>query len=759
MRSLVAVALLALAIPSVDAFAANRAKLKNSLLTVAEPQPREPANAHPFVNVIVLFGRLADFTPADPATFRAKMGREDITGLFTPTFDEAGNQIGLRARLDAGRVKLGRRPRNVLKLSVNAVRFPGQKGGRIRDIDRVRFAAVENANQICTATAGADQGVIVPGIPVAFTGSRNTTDPDRDALTFQWDFGDGTTSTEPDPQHVYEGQTGTVTATLTVSDSQDACTASVVLEAVPALDEGKTAGALFVESAAPLGFGAIPAGATASKTLTLRNEDETETSQVKVRIASTNPAFQLSDTGVLSLGPGESREVTLTFASQTPGHQQARLSLVANTSNRQTVSFLAHAFGGTAPDNGPTGAADPFFFTEIAQGLLGLGTYGYMPDGRRFFADNGVNTCVVPGNGLGTGDFCLTDQNCAANGGTCSKTSTCPSGPNAGQPCTTPADCVGSFCPSYTLFDPIDLCSDGKSLFLMSDEGTFTDPDFNAETERAVTLMRMDYDANGTVTDRQILGRMTTETAHVACDGFAANQGGQLFVPEFRNVPDQGSCFRSEREALLRIAKNTGATQVITGRMDAYEGLLECDDLDPVQQLEVTRDGGRMMAAFESGGLWQIRPSPLFFSADITDTFQLHPDGSALYATGLDSGSTGLVNLYRITADQVQSGPLPFPALVPCASFAVPNNSFREAVGRTVVIGHAASRAAVGSQDAQVLVSFVASSGQSSEVPPLTQVVSNSLLVRGTVAFSAPANSATCTVQGLINLEVLELAF
>jgi hypothetical protein len=372
-----------------------------------------------------------------------------------------------------------------------------------------------------------------------------------------------------------------------------------------------------------------------------------------------------------------------------------------------------------------------------------------MPNGKRFFADNGVNTCVVPGNGLGTGDFCLTDPDCAANGGTCTTTSTCQSSDPAvaGRPCSMPSDCSPKgYCPSYTTFDPVDFCSDGQSVYLMSDEGTFSEPDPNAETERAVTVMRLDLDAAGNVTGKDILDRTTTETAHIACDGFPAAQGGQVYVPEFRNVPDMGDCFRSEREALVKIAKSNGATQVVAPRIDAYEGLGDCDDLDPVEQLEMSRDGTKMVAAFESGGLWQIRPTPIFYSPDITDTFQVHPDGSILYAATTDSGSTGLVNLYRITPDQVQHGPLPYAALVPCASFAVPNNG-----GRSIVIGFAADRTAPGSHDATALVSFVASFQG--------QVLASPLLVRGTIAFSAPANTTTCTPEGLINLEALELGF
>ena len=190
---------------------------------------------------------------------------------------------------------------------------------------------------------------------------------------------------------------------------------------------------------------------------------------------------------------------------------------------------------------------------------------------------------------------------------------------------------------------------------------------------------------------------------------------------------------------------------------DAYEGLADCDDLDPVMQLEMTRDGSRMLAGFESGGLWQIRPSPIFYSADITELFQIHPDGSVIFAATTDSGSTGLVNLYRITADQVQHGPLPYSALVPCSSFAVPNNTFRDARGRTVVIGIASTRSPSNPNDATALVSFVAASSSSPSVPSLLQVISPTLTVRGTVAFTAPANTTTCSVEGLVNLEALEM--
>ncbi|CAL9580028.1 hypothetical protein SUDANB58_05016 [Streptomyces sp. enrichment culture] len=47
--------------------------------------------------------------------------------------------------------------------------------------------------------------------------SAGTTDQDGDALTYSWDFGDGSTSTQADPTHRYR-KNGTYTATLTVKD-------------------------------------------------------------------------------------------------------------------------------------------------------------------------------------------------------------------------------------------------------------------------------------------------------------------------------------------------------------------------------------------------------------------------------------------------------------------------------------------------------------------------------------------------------------
>lgn len=73
------------------------------------------------------------------------------------------------------------------------------------------------------------------GSSVAFDGSGSS-DPDSDAITFVWDFGDGS-STSSSPSHIY-ADNGTYPVCLTVSDgklSNQACTTAIISNVAPTL--------------------------------------------------------------------------------------------------------------------------------------------------------------------------------------------------------------------------------------------------------------------------------------------------------------------------------------------------------------------------------------------------------------------------------------------------------------------------------------------------------------------------------------------
>ncbi|WP_084285637.1 ThuA domain-containing protein [Solirubrobacter soli] len=76
--------------------------------------------------------------------------------------------------------------------------------------------AQSNANPTVAASR-TPTGSVRVGVPIQFTAVG--TDADGDALTYAWDFGDGTNSTEQNPSKVYTAA-ATRTATVTVSDGK-----------------------------------------------------------------------------------------------------------------------------------------------------------------------------------------------------------------------------------------------------------------------------------------------------------------------------------------------------------------------------------------------------------------------------------------------------------------------------------------------------------------------------------------------------------
>jgi hypothetical protein len=712
----------------------------NDLLRVITPSARGTAAAHPFVNVIIRFGNADNGAPADPSSFEARIGKVNVTGSFEPIIENE-TIVGMHGELGPATLRPPGRRQNRLRLEVRAI--TNGRRGRVRDIDRLRFRTVEAENQTPVARLVPGGDVILPLIPLTFSAGQSN-DPEQDRLTYHWDFGDGVTSDEAEPQHAFDASAVDVTVRLTVSDGQLSSTDQVTLFACPPLDAERTRGTLQIEGSS-LEFGAVAVGASDTRVVTVRNTDTVPTSQLPIRIGVHGSAFTTEPT-VLRLGPGESMPLTIRFAPTAPGHQSADVVTAACAGNTSAAHLLAHGYAGAAPNSGPTLAAETIFHNTFTSG-----TYGIRPSGDRFLADSTVHQCQTPLNGPGSYDVCLDDSDCAANGGTCPTTSVCPRGDREGQPCSAQGDCPNSYCPAALPFDTVDMCGDGEGgLYLLSDDGTFTDPSPGEIEELGGTLLRLQFDDAGNRTVAEILTRTTAGTTQMACDGTAAAAGGQLYVAEFHEFTGPPECFRDSREALVARSKSTRASRVLMPRIDTVEApvLTECDDYDPVTDLQITRDGSAAFASLPEG-VYRIRPTTLQITPDIDDIFQVHPDGSVIIVTATDQGTSGLLRVYKLSPDQAINGALRIRELTPCTTVQVPNNRSGGNPNQrfTFLLSFAVGPSAPGSFDATILVSFFTPAG-----PALPAA----LRAQGTVAIASPAGVSSCSVLGFINLEALD---
>ncbi|MFF4244930.1 carbohydrate-binding protein [Streptomyces sp. NPDC001822] len=89
-------------------------------------------------------------------------------------------------------------------------------GGNNQALYRVEYVGAANRNPV--AKAAADKVSGPTPLTVAFS-SAGSSDPEGRALTYAWDFGDGTSSTAANPSHTYTTN-GTFRPTLTVKDPE-----------------------------------------------------------------------------------------------------------------------------------------------------------------------------------------------------------------------------------------------------------------------------------------------------------------------------------------------------------------------------------------------------------------------------------------------------------------------------------------------------------------------------------------------------------
>src|SRR4029453_14444507 len=142
---------------------------------------------------------------------------------------------------------------------------------------------------------------------------------------------------------------------------------------------------------------------------------------------------------------------------------------------------------------GPTLGSTPLLYaTSAPPPTFGLAIKGVMPNGAPFAVPSDVGSGRALG-GFSSADECVTDADCAANGGACQ-----PSNP-------------------LQLADITEMCSDGTAVSVLF-EDTFTDPaPPDTDFPLAGTLLRIGFDGNGNPTGKSILARTTEDSIHIAC--------------------------------------------------------------------------------------------------------------------------------------------------------------------------------------------------------------------------------------------------
>ncbi|MCX5562038.1 carbohydrate-binding protein [Streptomyces sp. NBC_00038] len=101
-------------------------------------------------------------------------------------------------------------------------------GSNNQGLYRIEYIAGSNRNPVAQASADKTSGTLP--LTVQFS-SQGSSDPEGQQLTYSWDFGDGSTSTQANPSHTYTAA-GTYHPTLTVKDPEGLTgTASLVVTA------------------------------------------------------------------------------------------------------------------------------------------------------------------------------------------------------------------------------------------------------------------------------------------------------------------------------------------------------------------------------------------------------------------------------------------------------------------------------------------------------------------------------------------------
>ena len=736
-----------------------------SLLSVVTPVHKGTSSAHPWINVRVRFGAASDGSEADRETFKAWLGS---CRLPSEVFDDVvidGVVVEKRVRLPDDRtrchLKKGIRPRNRLRFKVRASGTTKMQR-RLKDVDQVRLAVTDGENHPPEPILSIDSDVIRPNVEVSFS-AAGSHDPDEDWLTYEWNFGDsaGTTAAGETATHRYT-ESRPVKVTLRASDGDESTAVERSLPAIPALDSDRTEGTLGLSASSDitLDFDAVPVGQSDTRTFTVHNTDsaaDVADSQIKFTVEALGGggAFTADcppTETACDLGPGEQREVTVTFTpTAEANHAEAVLQLLATARNRSRVDLFTHGYGeGTEPTGRvPWETAHTAFY----MGFSGK-VFATKPDGTVTEVDVGTGSCQ---GGSLDGAPCVADGNCP--GAACGPR-VCLGGTSHGSACSNVSDCPSGACGQP--FDPIDLCADGRgSVFLLNDDA-HEDPNWEREPPRTGMILRAALDGSRSV----VTDAVTEQSMVLACDRSA---GGRVFWAQYDIYGEDWD----DREQLMSIKKDGTSTSTHVTNISQRLGDVDPESyIDPADGyvyfeestgLRVTADG-RTRYVVNGLGLYRLngptdKDEPLVITRSyycntrlgtrnfFDEQFALFPDGSILVADVTEDSTRSTLRLYKIDPNNALNGAVQLDDITPWATMGIPNNRGSSSSGFCQHTAHVNSLAV----DPDGIVFVNVRLGTELVAP----VVPTELRLKGTARFQPREDGTSGIYTGFVNLDVL----
>jgi len=288
------------------------------------------------------------------------------------------------------------------------------------------------------------------------------------------------------------------------------------------------------------------------------------------------------------------------------------------------------------------------------------------------------------------------------------------------------------------------MCADGTgSVYIINDDVRF-DLNDNGDPLESGMIMRIGVDGSRSM----VTTKVTEESMALGCQSGSA---GRIYWGNYELFgPDE-----DEKEALKSVPKSGGSVKTEIDNINARMGDADPESYidpsdgfisyEPSTTIRVTADGKSHYVA-NFFGLYRVNPRPaLVLSFDVSEVFDVFPDGSILTTSVTETDSDATLRVYKINPEHAATGALTLSHLAPWSTLTIPNNrgACAEPCRRSTFVGGQAV-----APDGVVFVNVFTTGGD-----PALPI---NLRVRGTARFEPQGDGSSGVSTGFVNLDILE---